>query len=85
MERATKVPAQTWVVRSSGEAILADVMRPQVDGSGPRRRMARRPPPSNVTGNESVHALFRSLGSQEQFLWRGVIEDAPKLMTLSRK
>ena len=33
--------------------------------------------------DECAHALPRSLRRQEQNLWRGGIEDAPKLMTLS--
>ena len=52
-----------------GEAIRADVMKPGVYGS--------------ATQNECAHASPMSLGTQEHIFWRGGIEDAPKLTTLS--
>ena len=72
-------PSSNLCLLKHGEATRADVRKPRVGG-----RMAIRSQLADVTQNECAHALPRSLGRQEQFLWRREkIEDAPKLMTLS--
>ena len=81
VERATSVPPQNFGRRK--EAIRADGMDPLVIGRRPRRRIARHPPLTNLTQDESAHASARSLAEQEQILQRRGIRDAPKLVTLA--
>ena len=78
MERATRVPSSNMGREKQGEALRADVMKPRVSGRWPDVHDLQTP------RRMSAHMLcVGPLGRQEQILWRGGIEDAPKPTTLS--